>query len=214
MKDLLNDFNKSHHEFDYSTLEGDTNADPFKLFEHWMREAVETNNPEANAFVLSTCPPNGQPSSRILYLKDMLDNDFVFYTNYNSRKGQEISVNNRVSMLFFWPLNARQVRIEGTCSKVPSEVSDAYFKERPRGSQIGAWASDQSTPLADRYLLERKAINLESSYPEEVPRPPFWGGYRMQASYFEFWQGRPSRLHDRIVFEGTTDYWTIKRLHP
>lgn len=214
MKDLLNEFNKSHHEFNYTTLEGENNADPFILFEHWMREAVETNNPEANAFVLSTCSKEGQPSSRILYLKDMLDQDFVFYTNYSSRKGQEIADNNRVSMLFFWPLNARQVRIEGICSKVPDSVSDAYFSERPRGSQIGAWASAQSTFLEDRHALERKAISLESSFVDSVPRPEFWGGYRLKASYFEFWQGRPSRLHDRIVFEGTSDYWTIKRLHP
>jgi pyridoxamine 5'-phosphate oxidase len=138
----------------------------------------------------------------------------VLYTNYSSLKGEEIAENGKVNMLFFWPKSSRQIRIQGVCTKVPAELSDAYFASRPRGSQIGAWASNQSDVLANREELEERVASIEEKFPNEVPRPEFWGGYWIQPTKFEFWQGRPSRLHDRIVFKRTETNWTIERLNP
>ncbi|NRA11903.1 MAG: pyridoxamine 5'-phosphate oxidase [Crocinitomicaceae bacterium] len=215
MKDILDSFRLGHHEFNGGKDGFELNGlDPYQLFELWTSEAVDTKEVEPNAFVLSTVNSEGQASSRIVYLKDILEGQFIFYTNYASKKGANIATNSKVSMLFFWANSSRQIRMEGVCSKVAPSVSDAYFAYRPRGSQIGAWASNQSDELLDRSELENKVKNYESKFPNEVPRPEHWGGYGIEPIRFEFWQGRPSRLHDRIEFEKKNDAWSIRRLNP
>lgn len=210
----MDGFRDGHHEFENGHLEGFEGADPYDLFDLWMEEAVANEELEPNAFVLSTVSTEGQPSSRIVYLKDKIDDKLVLYTNYSSLKGEEIAANGKVSMLFFWPKCSRQIRVQGVCSKVPKEISDAYFASRPRGSQIGAWASDQSEVLSNRDILNQRVAELEKRFPNEVPRPDFWGGYWIEPTGFEFWQGRPSRLHDRIVFTRSKADWKIERLNP
>lgn len=211
---ILAEFRDGHHEFENGHLSGFEGFDPYDLFELWTQEAVSNREIEPNAFVLSTVNSELQPSSRILYLKDILDGSLVFYTNYQSRKGSDILQNSKVSMLFFWPQSSRQVRIEGICSKVSDSVSDAYFVSRPRGNQIGAWASNQSERLDTRETLEERVRFFNEKFPNEIPRPPHWGGYGVQPTQFEFWQGRPSRLHDRLVFSRSKETWSIQRLHP
>lgn len=214
MKDLLEQFKRGRHEFENGSLEKIEGYDPFVLFEEWMTEAVATKEHEPNAFVLSTAGKDLQPSSRIVYLKDVVDHAFVFYTNYLSQKGMEIEENSKISMLFFWPVLSRQIRVEGKCSKVDPELSDDYFASRPRASQIGAWASLQSQELRDRADLEKQIELYDQQFKEEVPRPPHWGGYKIEPSAFEFWQGRPSRLHDRVRFESNDHGWIVSRLNP
>jgi pyridoxamine 5'-phosphate oxidase len=214
MEDFLEQMRNDHKDFDHGSLEGNFGSQPFELFSTWFSEAIETKQVEPNAFVLSTVSQALQTSSRILYLKEVLNDQFVFYTNYNSHKGTDLMHNNTASMLFFWPNLQRQVRIEGSCSKVPSAVSDAYFATRPRASQIGAWASNQSEKLEDRSELEQRVEAFALQFPTEVPRPPHWGGYALLPTKVEFWQGRPSRLHDRIVFEQNADQWEIYRMNP
>ncbi len=214
MKKILENFKKNRHEFEHGHLEGFDGDNPYELFELWMTESVENEENEPNAFVLSTVDSDHQPSSRIVYLKDIIEKQFVFYTNYNSKKGKDIATNDKVSMLFFWPNSSRQVRIQGKCTKVAPEVSDAYFNLRPRGNRLGAWASDQSDELVHRTDLEKKFMDLNNQFDEEIPRPDHWGGYQVEPTYFEFWQGRPSRLHDRVVFERVDNAWKIKRLNP
>jgi len=210
----MDGFRDGHHEFSNGHLKSFEGADPYELLNSWMKEAVSNEESEPNAFVLSTVGSEGQPSSRIVYLKDNIDGNLVFYTNYSSQKGQEIATNSKVSMLFFWPKSARQIRVEGICEKTPTDISDAYFASRPRGSQIGAWASDQSSHLANREDLEQRVEEMEAKFPNEVPRPEHWGGYWIQPTRFEFWQGRPSRLHDRITFQKDGADWKIERRNP
>ncbi len=212
MEDILSKYRDSHHEF---TVEGgDLNAnDPFALFGAWFEEAAE-NEREANAFTLTTANKSLQSSARIVYLKEVFEKEFVFYTNYDSHKGRDIAENPKVSMLFFWPQLSRQVRVEGICTKVPAEVSDEYFNSRPRGSQVGAWASHQSEGLESREELENRVKEYEEKFTDEVPRPPHWGGYKINPTLIEFWQGRPSRLHDRLVFTKVDSDWKIGRLNP
>lgn len=214
MEDFLEQMRNDHKDFDHGSLEGNFGSQPFELFSTWFSEAIETKQVEPNAFVLSTVNTALQTSSRILYLKEVLEEQFVFYTNYESRKGHDLESNNKASMLFFWPNLQRQVRIEGVCVKVATEISDAYFASRPRASQIGAWASNQSEKLEDRTELEHRFEAFALQFPSEVPRPPHWGGYAMMPTKIEFWQGRPSRLHDRIVFERQADQWEIYRMNP
>jgi pyridoxamine 5'-phosphate oxidase len=194
-------------------LEGYFGNEPFDLFTTWYSDAF-ISQPEPNAFVLSTAGLNNFPSSRILYLKELLNKKFVFYTNYRSQKGKELASNPKAGMLFFWPGLQRQVRIEGMVEKVSETVSDDYFKSRPRGSQIGAWASSQSEFLNDRVDLEKKVEQYAKKFPGEVPRPPHWGGYELTPVLIEFWQGRPSRLHDRIIFEWYGNEWKVYRKNP
>ena len=205
MKDILDEFRNGRHEFENGHLEGIEGEAPFDLFELWMTEAVNKKELEPNAFNLSTVSKDLKLSSRIVYFKDLIDGSFIFYTNYLSRKGRDIEENNNVSMLFFWPESARQIRIEGICSKIDSKVSDDYFASRPRGSQIGAWASNQSETLMDREELASRVAEFEEKYPTIVPRPEHWGGYQIKPTRFEFWQGKPSRLHDRFIFEHEND---------
>lgn len=203
-----------HRDFDYGKLEEVFGDDPFVIFNEWLEKAIAEKQPEANAFSLATVNFDGQPTSRIVYLKEILNEQFVFYTNYNSDKGKGIALNPKVNMLFYWADLQQQIRIEGTCSKVSASISDAYFNSRPRGSQLGAWASDQSAQLLSRKELEDRVKALDQKYPTSIPRPENWGGYGIAPTKIEFWQGRPSRLHDRIVFEKVNGTWVIYRLNP
>lgn len=195
-------------------LEADLAANPMEQMAAWLADAKEAQPDDYNAMTLSTLDDKGFPSSRIVLLRS-LDDGLVFYTNYASDKGRELAANANCSLLFFWPQLERQVRITTTSKKVSSEESDAYFASRPRESQIGAWASQQSESLASRSDLEDRLAELVEQYKDnEVPRPPHWGGYRLTPSAFEFWQGRPSRLHDRLTYSLQGSTWEIKRLQP
>lgn len=214
MEDFLEQIKNDHRDFDHGKLEGFFGETPFDLFSNWYREAFETGQLEPNAFVLSTVDELNRPSSRILYLKALSDTNFVFFTNYKSHKGTDISKNENASMLFFWPGKERQIRIEGEVVKISEEESDAYFESRPRSSQIGAWASWQSETLQKRDDLEERVKMYADKFPNEVPRPPHWGGYMLKPRLIEFWQGRSSRLHDRIVFEIENEKWKVYRKNP
>jgi pyridoxamine 5'-phosphate oxidase len=213
MKDFFDALKNDHSEFGQNKLEEHFGNEPWELFSLWYKEAYDAEK-EPNAMTLSTVDREGQPSSRILYLKELLDKSFIFYTNYTSDKARDIAENNKVALLFFWPINERQIRIEGTASKVDGKSCDDYFASRPRGSQIGAWASDQSSNLISRDALDQRIAEFEKEFPDIVPRPSNWGGYAVLPTKIEFWQGRPSRLHDRIVYEKKGDSWIIYRLNP
>lgn len=214
MEDFIDQMRNDHKDFDKGDLEGFFGHEPFDLFGKWYAEAYSSNQLEPNAFVLSTVDYKNHPSSRILYLKELIEKKFVFYTNYRSHKGKDLAANAKASILFYWPGLQRQIRIEGFCEKVSEELSDAYFNSRPRGSQIGAWASHQSDELKERSLLEERLEMYAEKFPNEVPRPPHWGGYELKPILIEFWQGRPSRLHDRIVYELEDKDWKIYRKNP
>lgn len=188
---------------------------PIKQLEKWLIQALQANANEPNAMVLSTVNTEGKPSSRIVLLREFDENGLGFYTNFESRKGKEMLGNQYVCLNFFWPELERQIRIEGIVEKQKNEVSDSYFASRPNASQIGAWASAQSSKLKNREELEEKykseLIRFEN---KDVDRPPFWGGYLVKPNYYEFWQGRPSRLHDRICYELVNNTWQISRLSP
>jgi pyridoxamine 5'-phosphate oxidase len=187
---------------------------PMDLFEKWFQQAKESNLLDYNAFVLSTVSKEGQPSSRVVLLKSYNKNGFVFFTNYESRKGRELSENPKASMLFFWPQLEKQIRVQGTTEKISPEESYEYFKTRPYTSRVGAWASKQSEPLSSRFHLLREVATIMMKNPNEVPLPPFWGGYRLIPNEIEFWRGRPSRLHDRFQYQQEVNGWQIKRLYP
>jgi pyridoxamine 5'-phosphate oxidase len=199
-----------------SLSEANTKADPIKQFEIWFNEAQEANVPELNAMTLSTATYDGRPSARIVLLKGFYDAGFIFYTNYLSRKGKEITKNPIGALTFFWPGMERQIRIEGTLEKASREQSEKYFHSRPKNSQIGALASPQSQEIADRESLEKKWNELATEYQDkEVPKPSFWGGYILKPRLIEFWQGRPSRLHDRILYKKIDNKnWKKVRLAP
>ncbi len=187
---------------------------PFKLFNKWFKEALDKMVIEPYAFHLSTAV-NNKPTSRVVYLRTIEDNGFVFFTNYKGRKGKEIETNNNVSMNFFWAEKERQIRIEGRVFKIEPEASDAYFASRPRKSQIGAWASNQSESIEDYKTLEERVLYFEEKFKDQdVPRPPHWGGYIIKPNYFEFWQGRQNRLHDRFAYTLDEQKWNIDRLNP
>jgi pyridoxamine 5'-phosphate oxidase len=192
----------------------DANKNPFQQFKAWFNEAVESEIDEVNAFTLATCSNEGKPSARIVLLKDATDFGFTFFTNYNSKKGIEILNNPNAAICFFWKELERQIRIEGTIVKASVQESEAYFKSRPIGSQLGAWASPQSSTILDRSILENNLKHYASMYQNDVPKPEHWGGYTLIPNYFEFWQGRSSRLHDRIAYEFKNDEWLISRLAP
>lgn len=215
MSEWLKQLRDSHSDFDKGGLIESIGEDPFKGFSIWFDEAIVNKELEANACVVSTVDASDlQPSSRIVYLKELKDEKFIFFTNYLSHKGQDISVNPKASILFFWPGLQRQLRIEGTVSKVSAEESDAYFSSRPRESQLGAWASHQSEILEKRDDLIKRLEEFDLKFPDLVPRPSHWGGYKLEPTYFEFWQGRPSRLHDRLVFEYEGNQWKKYRKNP
>jgi pyridoxamine 5'-phosphate oxidase len=195
-------------------------ADPFARFHAWMAEAIEHEPDEPNAMTVVTATPDGTPSARIILLKGVDDRGFVFYTNKESRKAGELAANPRISLLFHWKSLARQIRIEGAVEDVTDAEADAYYASRPRISRLGAWASSQSRPLAERADLERRLAEYEARYPgEDIPRPPYWSGYRVIPKSFEFWQGMPFRLHDRTIYArapGTPagGGWTMGKLFP
>jgi pyridoxamine 5'-phosphate oxidase len=197
-------------------LEKDVVKNPTKQFEKWFKQIMEVDSHEANAMTLATATTDGRPSARIVLLKGFDERGFVFYTNYLSRKGKELAKNPLATLLFFWPTLERQVRIEGTVEKVSREESEKYFYTRPKGSQIGAIVSPQSQEIDGRDMLEKKWNDLEKVYSDEdVPKPAHWGGYIIKPRLFEFWQGRPSRLHDRIVYKrADKNDWKIVRLAP
>ncbi|WP_162053878.1 pyridoxamine 5'-phosphate oxidase [Pontibacter pamirensis] len=196
--------------------EESVSTDPIKQFQAWLEEAIQAKAEEPTAMVLSTVDASGKPSARVVLLKDVSAQGLSFFTNYDSRKGLELKENPFASITFFWPALERQVRIEGKVVKVAPEVSDNYFHSRPKGSQIGAWASPQSQEVKSRKILEEADKKLTEQYAtaDLIPRPPHWGGYQLQPERMEFWQGRPNRLHDRIVYKQQESNWNIKRLAP
>jgi len=190
--------------------------DPLQLFDIWMAEALTNESAEPTAMTLSTADPNGTPSSRIVLLKGLENGEFLFFSNYHSRKGRELNDNPHAALLFFWPLTERQVRITGRVRTLTSGESFAYFRTRPYESRIGAHASRQSEVIPDRTWLEDRVSSLEQKYPEgaDIPLPDHWGGYAVYPERIEFWQGREGRLHDRIEYLRKKDNWTFHRLSP
>jgi len=195
--------------------EADMDPDPIDQFHNWFENAIDADLYEPNAMILATATPEGRPSARTVLLKGYDERGFVFYTNYEGRKADELEANPACALLFYWGELERQVRIEGRAGRLSGSESDIYFASRPRGSRIGAWASEQSRTVASREILEDRVRSLESEYEErEIPRPPFWGGYRVEPDAIEFWQGRENRLHDRLVYRRNGGAWKMERLQP
>lgn len=211
-KSTIQDF-RVHYSLD-NLDEKHVATNPFEQFEKWFENAVEAGILEPNAMFLATIEDN-KPKGRVVLLKGVENEGFVFYTNYDSKKGKQLMENNFASMTFFWDKLERQVRIEGQIEKVSEQTSDEYFHSRPRGSQIGAWVSNQSEVINGREVLEQKLDEMMVKFEQVdvIPRPPHWGGYILFPSSFEFWQGRPNRLHDRLLFT-KEDNWKIERLSP
>ncbi len=209
---------ESRIDYTKNTLEDTVKEEnPISLFRSWLKQAEEKVELDFNAMTLCTLGEDETPCSRIVLLRDLTEEGFVFYTNYNSDKGQEISAHPRVSLNFFWRELEKQVRVRGIVEKVAPEVSDAYFASRPRSSRIGAWVSDQSSEIQNREELEKNKAHYTAKFEgEEVPRPAHWGGYVVKPLSIEFWQGRPGRLHDRIKFERKEvgEQWLAVRLSP
>jgi pyridoxamine 5'-phosphate oxidase len=207
LKNQRVDYNK------FELLESQAGMNPFVLFDRWFKDASETEA-EPNIMIISTSDDN-QPQTRVVLLKEVLNQEFVFYTNYHSAKGKALATNPKISILFFWGAQQRQIRLEGTAQKVDAAVSDEYFYSRPTESQIGAIASSQSDQLMDRSDLEQKFTELSEHYKTHpIKRPEHWGGYAVKPNHFEFWQGRPNRLHDRITFIFDGLNWFRNRLYP
>lgn len=198
-----------------SLTEQDVAANAIAQFTRWWDEAVNSEIDEVNAMTLATASDKGIPAARIVLLKDYDENGFVFFTNYNSDKGMQLAANPHATLLFFWKELERQIRIEGVAEKVSAAESDDYFYSRPVGSRIGAWSSPQSRVIANREILEQNVATYTNEFGENVPRPEHWGGYRIKPAVIEFWQGRSSRLHDRIRYMLTAENnWVIERLAP
>jgi pyridoxamine 5'-phosphate oxidase len=200
-----------------SLTEANADPDPIVQFNRWFGQALEAQLREPNAMTLATVSQDGRPSARIVLLKEVEGRDFVFYTNYESRKSREMAANPHAALIFYWAELERQVRVEGGVERVPRAKSAAYFDTRPRGSQLGAWASSQSQVVGNRAELERKLAALEANYEgcEKVPAPEFWGGFRVKPVRIEFWQGRSNRLHDRLQYSLRKDRgWRLERLSP
>jgi pyridoxamine 5'-phosphate oxidase len=198
-----------------SLLEADVNPDPILQFQTWFDAAVAAKLPEPNAMTIATATPEGIPSARIVLLKAVDDRGFVFFTNYNSHKGQELLANPHAALVFLWTEQERQVRVQGRVEKIDPAESDEYYYSRPAGSRLGAWASNQSEVIPDRTILETRLQDLKQQHPDgDIARPEHWGGFRIIPTVIEFWQGRSSRLHDRLRYQKVTEGWTIDRLAP
>ena len=197
-------------------MELDKIVDPILLFKNWLSEAEKNEIRDPNAMQLATVSKNGMPSVRTVLLKDIIDTSFVFYTNYESRKSNEINETAKGAICFYWKSLNRQVRLTGSINKVSDQVSDKYYQSRSRGSRIGAWASKQSRELESREVLMEKVKLLESKYDEDIPRPTFWGGFALKPDEFEFWEDGDFRLHDRFVSKPTAlkNEWTARRYYP
>ena len=209
---MLRDIRKQYL---FSTLdENSVLKNPFEQFEKWLQEAIESEHLEPTAMILSTVDEQLQPHSRVVLLKEFTHECFVFYTNYEGHKAQQIAQNNRVSLVFFWPALERQVRIEGKVEKISEILSNSYFKTRPLDSQLGAWTSPQSTVIHSADFLEKQFQYYQQKFGNEVPKPPHWGGYAVKPHAIEFWQGRANRLHDRLLFTNESEHWILSRLAP
>ena len=192
----------------------DLHPDPIHQFKNWFQAALSAGVVEPNAMALATVDASGQPSSRIVLLKDVDDRGFTFYTNYESRKGRELAANSKAALTMFWPGLERMVCVRGATKKLGREESEIYYKSRPIGSRLGAWVSSQSTPIPNREYLENKLREVSAKYGENPPIPPYWGGFVLCPATVEFWQGRPSRLHDRFLYTKSGETWKIDRLSP
>ena len=215
-EEVTNYLNQVRRDFAKKALnEEAVDENPFEQLGNWIEEAIDAQILDPYAMTISTATPNGIPSSRVVYLRGIYERGLVFYTNYNSQKGKELQQNPTIALNFYWAEVERQIRIEGIVEKFSAEASDKYFAERPRESQLGAWASSQSEEISSREELKQRLIDYQTQFEgEEVPRPPHWGGYLVKPNYFEFWQGRPSRLHDRIYYKKSGDNWKLGRLMP
>ena len=208
----LADLRKSYMKGNLS--EEDVQANPIDQFRIWFDQAQHAELPEPNAMTVASVDADGKPSARTVLIKEVTNEGFVFFTNYESRKGQALTANPQAALLFFWPELERQIRVEGSVEKITDKESDDYFHSRPLDSRIGAWASPQSTVISSRTQLVTKAAEYALKFALNPPRPPHWGGFRVRPEALEFWQGRPSRLHDRIQYLKNNDAWTIQRLAP
>lgn len=209
LRDIRTNYQK--HELNEQTV----SKNPIQQLTLWLKDAVSCKTPEPTAMVLSTLDQSGNPDSRVVLLKELTSEGLVFFTNYDSKKGQQISVNQHVSAVFFWSETERQVRIKGTAEKIPEKESEAYFLSRPLESQLGAWASPQSQVIESRQILDDNYLHyLEYFQNNEIKKPPHWGGFLIRPEYFEFWQGRPNRLHDRLEYVLSENQWIIRRLAP
>lgn len=195
-------------------LESEAAADPILQFQRWFDEARVAAVPEPNAMTLATVGADGRPSARTVLLKGADAEGYVFYTNYRSRKSLDLQQHPYGALLFFWPTLERQIRIEGSVGQISAAESDAYYASRPLGSRLGAWVSDQSSEIADRDVLVKLTAEMSARYGENPPRPPHWGGFRLVPTRYEFWQGRPSRLHDRLAYQLDGTAWRLTRLAP
>jgi len=215
-EDIVNYLNEIRRDFSGKPLtEGSVHRDPIEQYAIWFEEAVDAQLLDPYAMSLTTVSADGQPSTRIVYMRGIKSEGFVFYSNYKSDKGRDLTVNNKVALNFFWGELERQIRIEGEVEKISEADSDAYFSKRPRESQIGAWSSSQSEEITDRKQLEAQVLFYTNKFEGmEVPRPPHWGGYVVKPTKVEFWQGRASRLHDRIIYTKNGNGWKQSRISP
>lgn len=216
MSEINKKISTERREFEEGTLdESQVPKEPKELFENWFKEALDKQVMEPYAFHLATISKDNIPSSRVVYLRSIEENGYVFFTNYKGKKGQDIEANNTVCMNFFWAEKERQIRIYGKAEKIETKFSDAYFASRPRQSQLGAWASHQSEELENHKELSNRLTEYTKKFEgREVPRPLHWGGFLIVPFYYEFWQGRAKRLHDRVTYTNEDNTWVIKRINP